>query len=134
MKFQAGLTKYNTQCGGKLIPTIKLAKAIIGQLPDARQLSGYHIESLAIDVFKNYQGTKTVTAMLPYFFAFAKERVLRPISDSTGQSVHVDGYMGPPNSTERVNAKHLLDRIAKRMTNATAACSASQWKALFGNS
>ena len=131
-KFHAGLSKYNAQCDGKLVPTIKLAKAIIGQLPDAHQLSGYHIESLAIDAFKGYTGTKTATAMLPVFFERAKERVLRPMTDSTGQSVHVDGYMGAPNSAERQNASHILGRIAKRMVNASAAGSLPQWKDLFG--
>jgi len=132
-KFQAGLTKYNAQCDGKLVPTIKLAKAIIGQLPDAHQLSGYHIESLAIDVFKGYTGTKTVAAMLPVFFEQAKDRVLRPITDSTGQSVHVDEYMGASDSAERKNASHILGRIAKRMVNATAAGSLPQWRDLFGD-
>lgn len=131
-KFQAGLTKYNAQCDGKLVPTIKLAKAIIGQLPDAHQLSGYHIESLAIDAFKGYAGAKTVTAMLPVLFERAKDRVLRPLTDSTGQSVHVDGYMGAADSAERKNASHILGRIAKRMVNATAAGSLSQWRDLFG--
>ena len=131
-KFQAGLTKYNAQCDGKLVPTIKLAKAIIGQLPEAHQLSGYHIESLAIDAFKSYTGTKTVTAMLPVLFEKAKERVLLPMTDSTGQSVHVDEYMGDANSRERENASHILGRIAKRMVNATAAGSLPQWRDLFG--
>lgn len=132
-KFQAGLTKYNDQCNGKLVPTIKLAKAIIGKLPDAHQLSGYHIESLAIDAFKGYTGTKTVTAMLPVFFEKARERVLRPLTDSTGQSVHVDAYMGAADSAERQNASHILGRIAKRMVNASAAGSLPQWRDLFGD-
>jgi len=131
-KFQAGLTKYNAQCDGKLVPTIKLAKAIIGQLPDAHQLSGYHIESLAIDAFKSYSGTKTSAAMLPHFFEHAKNRVLRPMTDSTGQSVHVDEYMGATNSADRMNASHILGRIAKRMANASAAGSLPHWKDLFG--
>lgn len=132
-KFQAGLTKYNAQCDGKLVPTIKLAKAIIGQLPDAHQLSGYHIESLAIDAFKGYTGPKTVAAMLPVFFEKARERVLRPLTDSTGQSVHVDAYMGAADSAERHNVSHILGRIAKRMVNASAAGSLPQWRDLFGD-
>jgi hypothetical protein len=131
-KFQAGLTKYNTACDGKLVPTIKLAKAIIGQLPDHHQLSGYHIESLAIDAFKGYQGTKTPAAMLPVFFEKAKDRVLQPITDSSGQSVHVDEYMGEANSQARQNASHILGRIAKRIANATASGSLDQWQDLFG--
>lgn len=130
--FQKGLTKYNQQCAGKLVPTIKLAKAVIAQLPDAHQLSGYHVESLAIDAFRNYSGTMTTAAMLPHFFEHAKERVMRPMTDSTGQSVHVDGYMGAANSEARQTASHLLGRLSKRMANATTARSIPQWKALFG--
>lgn len=131
-KFQAALTKYNALCDGKLVPTIKLAKAVIAQLPEAHQLSGYHVESLAIDAFKGYTGTKTVASMLPVFFEKAKDRVLIPMTDSTGQSVHVDGYMGEANSAARQQASHLLSRIAKRMANATAAASISQWHDMFG--
>lgn len=131
-KFQEALTKYNRQCDNKLVPTIKLAKAILGQLPGAHQLSGYHVESLAIDAFKNYTGPKTVAAMLPHFFENAKERVKRPMTDSTGQSVHVDGYMGEANSQARLNASHILGRISKRLSNATAAGSINQWKDIFG--
>lgn len=131
-KFHDGLTKYNEKCDRKLVPTIKLAKAVLGQLPDAHQLSGYHVESLAIDAFKNYSGTKTTAAMLPHFFEHAKERVKRPMTDSTGQSVYVDGYMGAAGSQTRTNASHILGRISKRLSNATAAESIAQWNDVFG--
>ncbi|MGB9365061.1 MAG: CBASS oligonucleotide cyclase [Xanthobacteraceae bacterium] len=131
--FQRALTRRNEECGGKLVPTIKLAKAIIGTLPEAQRLSGYHVESLAIAAFRDYKGTKTTAAMLPAFFEKARELVLSPIKDSTGQSVHVDRYLGKANSTERQAAGHLLNRIAKRMRNASAHQSTDQWEALFGS-
>jgi hypothetical protein len=131
--FQKALTQRNEKCGGKLVPTIKLAKAIIGNLPEAQRLSGYHVESLAIAAFRGYGGTKTTAAMLPAFFEKARELVLSPIRDSTGQSVHVDAYMGNTDSPERQAASHLLNRIAKRMRNASAHQSADQWEALFGS-
>ncbi len=130
--FQEALTKRNEQCGRKLVPTIKLAKAINGTLPEPHRLSGYHIESLAISAFRDYNGVKTTAAMLPTFFEKAKQVILTPIKDRTGQSVHVDDYLGPANSEERVNRGHILTRIAKRMLNATTARSKSQWRALFG--
>ena len=130
--FQEALSRRNEQCSGKLIPTIKLAKAINGTLPEQQRLSGYHMESLAIAAFRNYGETKTTAAMLPTFFEKAKDLVLTPIRDSTGQSVHVDDYLGPANSEARVNTSHILGRLAKRMRNATAAGSKSQWRALFG--
>src|SRR6185312_2419601 len=42
--FQEALTRRNEQCAGKLVPTIKLAKAVIGTLPERQRLSGYHVE------------------------------------------------------------------------------------------
>ena len=130
--FRDALTRRNEECGGKLVPVIKLAKAINGTLPEAQRLSGYHMESLAIAAFRGYQGPKTPSAMLPTFFERAKDLVLAPIRDSTGQSVHVDEYLGDMNSTARQTSSHLLERLGKRMRNATAANSIGQWQALFG--
>jgi hypothetical protein len=130
--FTEALTRRNEECGGKLVPTIKLAKAINGQLPEGQRLSGYHMESLGIAAFRNYDGAKSTTAMLPEFFERARELVKAPIKDSTGQSVHVDEYLGPSNSPARLALSHVLDRIARRMRNASAAGSADQWRALFG--
>jgi hypothetical protein len=132
MAFKEALSKRNAACGGKLVPTIKLAKAINGELPEGQRLSGYHMESLAIAAFRNYSGDMTTSAMLPAFFERARELVLSPIKDSTGQSVHVDSYLGIANSPERQAASHLLGRLARRMRNATAAASVAQWKAIFG--
>lgn len=131
--FQSALTTRNTECGGKLVPTIKLAKAIIGTLPDSQRLSGYHIESLAIAAFRNYSGPKTTAAMLPLFFEKARELVATPIRDRTGQSLHVDDYLGTADSKERVAASHVLNRIAKRMRHANAHMSKEQWEAMFGS-
>ena len=130
--FRDALTRRNQECGGKLVPTIKLAKAIIGELPEAQRLSGYHVESLAISAFRGYAGPKTTSAMLPTFFERGRDLILSPIQDNTGQSVHVDEYLGDAGSEARVAAAHVVGRIAKRMRNASAAGSAAQWKALFG--
>lgn len=130
--FQNALSTRNAECGGKLVPTIKLAKSVIGELPESQRLSGYHVESLAIEAFKDYKGPKTLAAMLPIFFERSKELINRPIRDRTGQSVHVDDYMGPPNSEQRLAASHILGRIAKRMRNASAHQSKDQWSAILG--
>jgi hypothetical protein len=132
IEFQEALTRRNRECGDKLVPTIKCAKAIIAQLPEAQRLSGYHVESLAIAAFRDYAGPKTTPSMLPTFFERARELVLSPIKDSTGQSVHVDSYLGPANSETRQAMSHVLGRLERRMKNATAAASSAQWKALFG--
>lgn len=129
--FQDALRRSNEACDGKLVPTIKLAKAVLGNLPEEQRLSGYHVESLAISAFRGYEGPRKTSAMLPHFFERAKDLVLEPIKDSTGQSVHVDDDLGPPGSAARLQASHILQRIAKRMRNATAGMSEEQWRALF---
>lgn len=130
--FRDALTKRNQDCAGKLIPTIKLAKAINGQLPENQRLSGYHMESIGIAAFRNYTGEKTTSAMLPMYFEKAQDLVRQPIRDRTGQSVHVDEYLGPADSDARLALGHVLGRIARRMRNASAAGSTAQWRALFG--
>lgn len=131
--FQNALKKRNGECGGKLVPTIKLAKAVVGMLPEKYRLSGYHVESMAIAAFKNYNDTKTTEKMLPLFFDRAKSLVLSPIRDKTGQSVHVDEYLGEENSPIRQEVGHILSGIAKRMRNASAGKSRAQWKEIFGD-
>jgi len=130
-KFEAALTKYNESCNGKLIPTIKLAKTILASSPLGKTISGYHVEALAIDVFKNSTSPKTLTSMLPEFFRQASKSVLTPIKDSTGQSVNVDAYLGRPHSKERKDMSHILEGISKRMNAASAKQSASAWQHLF---
>lgn len=132
-EFRNALIRRNKECGGKLVPTIKLAKAINATFPEPAQLTGYHIESIAIAAFRGYKGPYTVTKMLPYFFDQGKDLVLKRITDSTGQSINVDEYLGEDGSDSRTKVSHLLNRIAKRMKNASAANSQEQWLSLFGD-
>jgi len=129
--FQRALVKRNSECGAKLVPTIKLAKAVVANFPEKYRLSGYHIESLAIAAFRNYEGVKTTSRMLPHFFEQSRDLVLAPIRDSTGQSIHVDGYLGEENSAHRRELSHVLAGIAKRMRNASSAQSKERWAELF---
>jgi hypothetical protein len=129
--FASALTNANKAMEGKLVPCIKLAKAIIATLPEQRRLTGYHTESLAIQVFKKYDGPKTPKAMLRYFFEKSPEHLRQPIKDSSGQSVHVDEYLGEANSLERRIAADALGRIARKIRNADGARSLERWKELF---
>lgn len=131
--FRNALVKSNSECGGKLVPTIKLAKAVIGNLPEKYQLAGYHVESLAVVAFQGYKGEKTTASMLPYFFDRAKDLVLKAIRDPSGQSTHVDEYLGPDDSAVRQEVSHVLGGITKRMRTASASQSKGQWEALFYN-
>ena len=116
---------------GKLVPCIKLAKAIIASLPEKRRLIGYHTESLAIKTFKEYSGEKNTKAMLHHFFEQASAQVRQPLADSTGQSVRVDEYLGSPNSLQRRIVADSMNRIARRMKNADGARSVARWRELF---
>jgi hypothetical protein len=126
------LTETNKRFGGKVVPVIKLAKIINSQQPAALQLTGYHVESLAIEAFKAYTGPLNPKAMLEHFFDACRSLVLAPIRDKTGQSVHVDGYLGPANSMSRKAVCAALDRIHRRMRNADTIRSEDQWLEPFG--
>jgi hypothetical protein len=130
-RFAEKLTQVNKACGGRVIPTIKLAKAINEGLPERVRLSGYHIESLAVEAFKLYRGQQTTKAMLQQFFAAAAHLVKRPIVDRTGQSVHVDDSLGAANSAARMDASRALDRTGRAMRRADVVRSVRQWKDLF---
>lgn len=131
-QFREGLTKRNDQCGGKLIPTLKLAKAVNSTLPENARLSGYHIESIGVAAFRGYEGEKTTVRMLPHFFRRASDLVLAPMADRTGQSVHVDEHLGSAESPQRQALSHALARIHQRMVNASAAGSSDRWMEILG--
>lgn len=137
-KFFRALTRANQGLGGKLVPLIKLIKIVNDTQPAATQLNGYHIESLAIEVFKNYKGNLNPKAMMEYFFDEGAKRVLSPIRDKSGQSVHVDDYLGAVNSKQRQLLSNTLKRIHNAMMNANAVAKESpetakqQWLSLIG--
>jgi len=132
-KFATKLTEVNQSYNGKVVPVIKLAKGIIAQFPENQQLTGYHIESIAMDAFKRYPESKpkTTKAMLTYFFKRATEIVKIPIKDKTGQSIHVDDYLGLESSPERSKMSYTLNRMYGRMKNADAIASVDEWSAIL---
>lgn len=133
-KFAQKLTEVNQSCGGKVIPVIKLVKGVNANLPEDQQLTGYHIESLAIEVFKKYpkELPNTPKVMLKHFFKQASERVTTPITDSSGQSVHTDDYLGAVNSPQRLRAQRTLGRIHTSMQNADNVRSRDAWEKILG--
>jgi len=132
-KFAEKLTQVNQQLNGKLVPTIKLAKSILSQLPVQQHLTGYHVESLAIEVFKKYSGEQTTKSMLREFFTQAPNVLRQPIKDSTGQSVHVDDYLGVAASTQRRMVFDSVGRIGRSIQQADRTTSVPQWKEILGN-
>ena len=101
--FAEKLAQVNQANNGRVILIIKLAKAIADCFISrhSRKISGYHMESLAIDAFENYEGFEDPKAMLMHLFTHAINAVMNPIEDSTGQSRHVDEYLGEPDSRPR---------------------------------
>jgi hypothetical protein len=120
-RFAEKLTSTNDANGGRLVPLIKLAKSAIAGLPEDRRPSGYHVESMAIEAFENYQGPRALRPMLSHFFHAASDLSLRPIRDSTGQSVHVDDSLGGDNSLARQLVSDSLARIGRRLDSAQSA-------------
>lgn len=132
-RFADRLTQVNQACNGKVVPAIKLVKAIINKLlPEQRRLTGYHVESLAIEAFKAYTGSTTIKAMIERFFERAKDLISRNIRDKTGQSVHVDDYLGSENSDLRQAIAHDFDNISRNIKNANAQAETSAWLEAIG--
>jgi hypothetical protein len=129
-KFAEKLTEVNRANSGVVVPAIKLAKAIIGRLPERDQLSGYHVEAIAVDAFRSYNGSGSREAVLRHLIDHAAGTVLRPTGDITGQTVHIDGHLGAGNSADRQRISASLRRVVSRMASAT---SVEDYKELFGD-
>lgn len=126
--FQRALTASNYRLDRSLVPTIKLVKSIISGFPEQKRLTGYHIESLAIEAVKGYRGTKTIQALLKHVFDAGSDIVKSPISDITGQSRVVDLYLGRANSQKRRIVADAFASVARKLSAAT---SVDQWKTIL---
>lgn len=130
--FASKLSAVNQENGGKVVPVVKLAKALISSLPDQQRVTGYHAEALAVEVFDGYAGERSSKAMLQHFFKSGAERVGEPIRDSTGQSVHVDDHLGEAGSLDRQIVASAFSRLARRMQLADSGQRVEDWQAIFG--
>lgn len=127
--FTSKLTKINKVNGNKVVPVIKLAKSLFNRLPQQNQLSGYHVEALAVDAFTAYNGRYTLYDMTKHFLNYSTKRVLSPMNDVTGQSGVIDSYLGARNSFDRQHLSHYIKDIAGRFSGSDAV---SVTKELFG--
>ena len=102
-RFAERLIKVNNARGGRVVPVIKLAKAMADCFitHEDRKIKGYHMESLAIGAFRGYQGELDSRSMLLHFLTYSMKAVISPIPDPTGQSKYVDKYLGPAKSRHR---------------------------------
>ncbi len=129
--FARKLTSINQSQGGGVVPTIKLFKSLLDSSESGVKLSGYHVESMAIEAFRNYSGPRTRKEMLQHLVSRTTELVKTPIKDQTGQSLHVDDYLGTANSQERARVSHRLTRLQKRIEGADRATDIGIWRELF---
>lgn len=130
-KFAEKLSAVNKMNGNKVVPAIKLFKSINAKLPKENQVSGYHIESLAINAFKDNSSIRTYKGMVEHFIRYSKGAVLTPVKDSTGQSIHVDDYLGESNSIERRRVSNSLRILEKKISKANNSIDQDIWKELI---
>jgi predicted nucleotidyltransferase len=119
-KFAEKLAQVNSANGQAVVPTIKLAKAVLRGLPEPQQLSGYHVEAIAVDAFRNYGGRRDRASMLLHLMQHAQQAVLRPTGDITGQAVHIDQHLGPANSQARQNVSTALGQLVSTLSQGSA--------------
>jgi hypothetical protein len=131
-KFVLSLKKINGITNGKTVPVIKLAKSIIAQLPEKRRITGYHVEALAIDAFATYKGPLKTKDMLKYLFKHSSEKVLSPMKDKSGHTVHLDDYLGQSGSLERKIVSDSLSQISRKMQNADGSRNKQLWVDILG--
>ena len=105
-RFAQKLTQVNQANRGQVIPAVKLTKALAHRLirSDRDKITGYHIESLAVEAFRNYRGATDLKSMVRHMTDHSATAVHQPIRDSTGQSRYVDDYMGGQGSAARQSA------------------------------
>lgn len=128
-RFTNRLTAVNKMNSNKVIPVIKIVKKLFSKLPEQLQLSGYHVEALAVEMFSTYSGRNTLYDMTKFYLDTAIRRVLRPVSDITGQTHLIDGDLGPVNSFRRQQISHRIKDIAGHFSGSDAV---SVTKELFG--
>ena len=105
-RFAEKLVEVNRVNHGRVVLTIKLAKALADCFitRPGNRVSGYHMESLAIDAFQGYGGSTDPKSMLVHLFTHSMTAVMKPITDSAGQSRYVDEYLGRARSRARQGA------------------------------
>ena len=128
--FARRLAEVNDANNDRVVQVVKLAKAMANchiSRP-SRKFSGYHLESLAIRAFRNYQGPQDPKAMLNHFLSRSVTAVKSPISDTTGQSGYVDEYLGPANSRLRNRASTYFSQMRANVNSCTTR---AKFNALF---
>ncbi len=111
--FAEKLIEVNNAKGGRVVPVIKLTKSMANchVKRQSRKISGYHIESLSIDAFSDYDDEMKTQVMLDHFLTYSMDAVMKPIADSTGQTRYVDEYLCNAGSALRGRTRTYLGQM-----------------------
>lgn len=123
LKAESVFSFYRKTCSDEpefAVPVIKLAKSLFNNLPSKYQLSGYHVEALAVEAFSAYNGRYTLYDMTRHLLDYSTRRVLNPMNDVTGQSGEIDSNFGGRNSMIRQQLSLQIKNIAGKFSGATA--------------
>ena len=126
-KFSTELTKVNQDNGGKVVQVIKLLKGMNSKFPKSAQMSGYHIEASATEIFRSYDGPKTLSKMVKYYCEQARKKVLTPIKETTNQSEIVDSKLGQSYSFKRVRLSGELSIVSQKIKKADKQENLDKW-------
>ena len=118
-RFAERLIKVNNARGGRVVPTIKLIKAMADCFikDSSRKISGYHMESLAIDAFTGYEGDLDSRSMLVHFLGHSDESGNDSNQRSTGQTKYVDEYLGQADSGPRKRASRYFGQLRGKVNS-----------------
>ena len=133
--FARRLTILNQKLNNRLIPAIKIIKGIISKFPENARLTGYHIESLALQIFeskyKSLQGAIKNKELIKSFFKEAAYDIRNPIKDVTKQSKNVDDYLGDKKNLKRLLVSDVLERTYRRLEMADSSRILDIWKEII---
>jgi hypothetical protein len=132
--FARRLTVLNQRLGGRLIPAIKVIKGINVEFPENMRLKGYHIESLALQIFEgkiHSEGSLSNKDLIISFFKEAANSVRNPIKDISKQSQYVDDYLGEKGGLRRIMAADVLDRTYRKLQLADSGRLIDIWKEII---
>lgn len=131
--FAKKLTQVNRDNKGMVVPLIKVMKGIQEKFPEKYRLTGYHLESLALEAFEMYKGDYTKKNMITAFCQYVIDGVKTPIKDKTGQSLHVDDYLGKSSSSARMAVSEHYVRIANRLKASNTQLDIDTWMELLND-
>jgi predicted nucleotidyltransferase len=125
-RFCRELTEVNKKQSNMVIPIVKLAKYICR----TREINveSYHLENMALNIFRQYAGERTLPRMLEHLFGQVKSMCLRLTKDPSGQSKYVDEELSISNRQQLAkDFKHVESDLKLAMMSKSLV----MWRNLF---